>query len=126
MRTFRRRVVWLAMGWLLFQATGLTTTPAVVCSDCLMRRDQVPECCRNLKPGQTCPMHPQATGEPACHLGTTCSVHDPSLLALVVGLAAPPAARLPMAGIAPAGRVADVDVSTLGRVVLPELQPPRG
>jgi hypothetical protein len=125
MRPFRRHVVSLTVGWLLFQAAGFGVTPAAVCSVCLTRSSQVAECCRNLRPGQTCPMHPDAGSDRACHVGTTCSMHDPSLLAIVAGLAGPLPVHLPMAGIAPAEPVADVEVSTVGRVVLPELPPPR-
>lgn len=128
MRAFRCRIVALTLGWLACQAAGFAAVPAVACQMCLHQGDEVPACCRNMKPGQMCPMHAHDhdDSEQASHMNGSCSCHDVSLLALAAGLAAPPAT--------PATAVMDVSVPeavaiapglTIARVVPPEAPPPR-
>jgi hypothetical protein len=98
----------------------------VIGNACVARADVVPECCRNLKPGQTCPMHPKAAiEEHECRMGTTRSAVDASLLPLVAGFGAAPRAKASVAGIAPAGVIDGAVVSLMACTSPPELQPPR-
>ncbi len=126
MRRLRRHIVWLTMGWLLCQAAAISATQVVVCSACLAEEAELPACCRNLEPGQTCPMHSHAeTGGQACHMRSACPTHDASLLALAAGLAAPPATRPVLAVVRRLRSIAVVEATTTLRASRPDSPPPR-
>jgi hypothetical protein len=101
MRSLRCRLVALALAWLGCQLAGL------VCAPVLFALTEVPtsdlhECCRNLAPGQTCPMHHTphdeergAEDEPGgCVMRAACdSDLDVAALALAGTLGAPVSGR---------------------------------
>ena len=132
MRAFRRHIAGWTAAWFLCQAVALSATPACAMA---MRADQaaLPECCRNLKPGQTCPMHPNgvtgdtagAPADRACHL---CSSRRPlatSLLSLSAGLGITASAAA-LATSAPV--IIPVDPLAprpLARAAVPDPPPPR-
>jgi hypothetical protein len=94
MRAFRRHIGTLAAVWFLFQAGALAATPVAALELSLSEDARLPECCRNLQPGQACPMHPHpeaaavapAGDVHACHCSPISSPLDRALLSLAAGL----------------------------------------
>jgi hypothetical protein len=93
MRLLRSRLPALVLAWLACQFAALASAPVVfACTDVTVA-SELHECCKNLAPGQTCPMHhtphdEENTGDATderggCVMRSTCDADaDVAVLAL--------------------------------------------
>jgi hypothetical protein len=127
MNLIRVRLIAYAIAVLVCQAAALSAAPVALCRGALSAADDLDECCKNLGPGQTCPMHHKTHDAENRGPAWTC-VCSPSdaVLASLVGVsgALPEPVRVPD----PATRVAvlvAVPPSTLDHQQPPNYPPPR-
>jgi hypothetical protein len=128
MRGFRRHFALGIAAWFIVQAGALAATPMAAFELSIAAEGQLPECCRNLKPGQTCPMHQHPGGEAAdqaCHLASACAPLDVALLSLATGIGLPPAPAVAAAVMPPAVPVHAARPQPVTRAAAPEPPPPR-
>jgi hypothetical protein len=85
MSPIRLRLVAYAIAALVCQGAALSAAPLALCRGALSATDH--ECCTNLKPGQTCPMHRTTHGAERRAPGWAC-VCSPSeiVMASIVGV----------------------------------------
>lgn len=134
MHGVRRHIAGWTAAWVLVQAAAMSATPVASYGLSVSADAELPECCRNLKTGQTCPMHQhphsesdtaEAQAEHACHLAAACPPLDAPLLSLTAGfgfLAAVPilSTRTPITV-----ELAGPEPQPLTRAVRPDAPPPR-
>jgi hypothetical protein len=128
----RKRLWALALLWLVSQAAGIAAAPLVfACRGDVASESDLHECCRNLAPGQQCPMHHKPHDEPvppaeseACAMRSACAPTDAAWLALAGTLGLPYTVLLPVTFDA-AGSVRLVASATIRGTALPEPLPPR-
>ena len=86
MTRIRARLIAYVVAILVCQGAALSAAPVALCRNGVAIGEDLDECCRNLRPGQTCPMHHKTHGAPA-HRGTAwtcvCSPSDAALASLV-------------------------------------------
>jgi hypothetical protein len=87
MSPIRSRLIVCAIAVLTCQAAAFSAAPLALCGGALSAAD-LDECCRNVAPGQTCPMHHTNHGAKPRGPGWTC-VCSPSdlIIASIVGVA---------------------------------------
>ena len=87
MSPIRSRLIVCAIAVLTCQVAAFSAAPLALCGGALSA-GELDECCRNLAPGQTCPMHHTTHGAKARGSGWTC-VCSPSdlIIASIVGVA---------------------------------------
>lgn len=98
MKRIRARLAAFAVALLVCQASAVTAAPVALCGGAMSAED-VDECCKNLGPGQTCPMHHKSHGSSE-HRGPAwtclCSPSDAVLASLIgVSGALPEPVRMP-------------------------------
>ena len=123
MSRHKRRTVWIAMVWLVFQLAAQTLPLA---ANSLIADADVCTCPGGA-PGAPCPMHHHGhgmadQGSPA--LRNACAPPDVALLALAAGLGVLPQAAAVSPDQTPA-LVSSFDSTTLGRAHIPDAPPPR-
>jgi hypothetical protein len=130
--SIRHRLQALALVWLCSQAAALAAAPIVFACASVSEPD-LHECCKNLAPGQQCPMHHKPHDEPdqdrsnepgACFMRSACAPTEAALLALAGTLGIPSTTALPLfrSGALPAGVAAS---RTIVRVEPPTSPPPK-
>jgi len=127
MTRIRLRLIVYAIAVLVCQGAAISAAPIALCRGALSAVDE-DECCRNLKPGQTCPMHHKTNGSPERRGSAwTCPCSaSRNVLASIVGVSG--ALPKPIRISDPAARVAAVvslSPSTLDHQPSPPYQPPR-
>ena len=87
MSPIRSRLLAFAIAVLACQVAAVAAAPVALCHGALTAAD-LDECCRNLAPGQTCPMHHTAHSAKPKEPGWTC-VCSPSdaIIVSIVGVA---------------------------------------
>src|SRR5207253_10488601 len=84
MRRCRRRLSWVASGWLALQLAAFAAAPIGLC--CAHTEDATTSaakpCCPGIAPGQVCPMHHTREGARTCTMRTACLAGDAALLQL--------------------------------------------
>jgi hypothetical protein len=121
MSVIRGRLSWLVAGWLLCQAAGLATAPALVA----IGVDQ-DACCPGLAPGQACPMHHKANpGDRTCTMRSACQPPDAALVSMAGGIGVLPHATDIVIAFAPGEPLDALGLSARSRAARPESPPPR-
>jgi hypothetical protein len=122
MYVIRRRLSWLVAGWLLCQISGLATSPVLVA----VGIDQ-DACCRNLAPGQTCPMHHKKanSNDRTCKMRSACQPPDAALVSMSGGIGVLPHATDVVITFAVGQQLDSEFLSTLSRARRSDAPPPR-
>ena len=128
MNLIRVRLVAYVVAVLVCQAAALSAAPLALCRGAMSAASDVDECCKNLGPGQTCPMHHQSHGSPATRGAAwtcSCSASD-AVLASIIGLAGalPEPVRVPRVSVC-VTVIASMAPSILDRHHPPQYPPPR-
>jgi hypothetical protein len=130
----RKRLPALAVAWLLAQVAALAAAPIVF--GCVVEAksgSELHECCRNLAPGQQCPMHhePHDEERPAkpddpgdCAVRSACAPTEAALLALA-GMLGLPSAALSFVSRDAADLVSPEGSHAIIGATRPESPPPR-
>jgi hypothetical protein len=132
-RSIRNRLPALAFVWLCSQVAGLAAAPIVFACAADASESDLHECCKNLAPGQQCPMHHKPHDEPddsrsnepgACVMRSACAPTEAALLALAGTLGIPSTTALPLSrsGALP---TAVAGSRTILRAETPTSPPPR-
>ena len=128
MTSIRARLIACAVAILVCQGAALSAAPIAVCRGILSAAVDLDDCCRNLDPGQTCPMHHtthRAGGQRGPAWTCVCSPSDAVLASLLGVAGALPgpirASRVPIR----ASIVAAQTSATLARHEPPTSPPPR-
>jgi hypothetical protein len=127
MRLVRKRLSWLAAGWIVLQAAAVLAGPAVLYASSVMQGAEPCEC-PGATPGQQCPMHRHhtvhPTDTPRCAMSSALSQSEASLLTVVASGAMP--AMSPV--FAPSDDIERIGVAVtvaIDGVRLPDSPPPR-
>jgi hypothetical protein len=128
MTAIRARLVGYAIAVLVCQAAALSAAPVALYRSAASTVEDLDKCCKNLGPGQTCPMHHKSHGSPE-NRGSAwtclCSPSDAALASLVgVSGALSEPVRVPQ----PSDQVAAVvslSPPTLDHQQPPQYPPPR-
>ena len=128
MTSIRSRLVACVIGVLVCQAAAMTAAPVALCRGALSADADLHACCKNLKPGQTCPMHHTTHGSPDAR-GTSwecvCSPSDAVLASIVSVSGDLPTPTRIVDPTAPEALVISFVSSTLEQQRPPLYQPPR-
>jgi hypothetical protein len=128
MSLLRPRLVACAIAVLACQAAALSAAPVALCRGALSADADLDECCRNLEPGQTCPMHHRSHGSPESRGPAWTCLCSPSdaVLASIVGAAGalPEPVRVPRAPVRIAV-IVSMSPSILDLHQPPQYPPPR-
>jgi hypothetical protein len=126
MNPIRLRLVAYAIAVLVCQGAALSAAPLALCRGAWSATD-LDECCKNLKPGQTCPMHHTTHGAERRAPGWAC-VCSPSamVIASIVGVSGtlPVPIRVPDPA-PPIAITAAAPATTLDHQEPPQYPPPR-
>lgn len=128
MMSVRARLIVYAIAALVCQSAALSAAPIALCRGALSAAADLDECCRNLKPGQTCPMHHKAHAAAGARGPAWTCVCSPSeaVLASLVGVAgALPPPVLSASEPGQIGSVAVLFVPLRSRFEPPAPPPPR-
>jgi hypothetical protein len=126
-RHIRARLIAIAITALACQGAALSSAPAALCQSALSHADDLDECCKNLAPGQTCPMHHTTHGAKQRGAGWAC-VCSPSdlVLASIIGVAGALPEPIRVSETArPLARMAITSPSTIDLQEPPQYPPPR-
>lgn len=128
MTRVRVRLIAFTIAVLVCQAAAMAAAPVALCRGALSADADLDECCKNLKPGQTCPMHHKTHGSPDARGASFECVCTPSgaVLASIVGVSGdlPVPTRI-VDPIGPAAFVISLVPSPLEQQRPPLYQPPR-
>lgn len=128
MNLLRARLVACVIAVLVCQAAALSAAPLALCRGALSADADLDECCRNLRPGQTCPMHHTTHGAPDTRGPAWTCVCSPSdaVLASIVGVAGalPEPVRVARVSVRVTA-IASLAPSILDRHHPPQYPPPR-
>jgi len=122
MSLVRRRLPWIVSAWLLCQLTGLAAAPFALCCTAA---DELPECCRTVGPGQTCPMHHGGHDDSTCKMRNGCASGDSALISLGGGLGVLPSSTSGVTPFASGEDAAPLTASAIDRAEPPDSPPPR-
>lgn len=128
MRFIRLRLVAFAVAAMACQGAVLSAAPLALCRGDLSADADLDECCRNLRPGQTCPMHHKTHGAPERRGPAWTCLCSPSdaVLASLIGVSG--ALPEPIRVLRPRPMVTVLDMASpamLDHQELPQYPPPR-
>jgi hypothetical protein len=128
MNPIRARLVACVVAVLACQAASISAAPVALCRGALSADADLDECCKDLGPGQTCPMHHKTHGAPDTRgpaWTCLCSPSDAALASIVgVAGALPEPVRVPAASVSITTIIPLVS-STLEHQQHPQYRPPR-
>ena len=115
----------LACAWLACQIAASAAAPLGLCCAPTPVADDVPQCCKNVKAGQECPMHHRREGKPACRMCGSSDSSSTALLSLASGIGlVPPNVQYAVA-LEPLTIVVPSFAMSIGRADRPDAPPPR-
>jgi hypothetical protein len=128
MLSVRRRLAWVACGWLACQLAGVVAAPVVLWHLAASNDDRDCDC--PVAPGQACPMHHGGNHEgrqdtSTCHLRNAFPTSDAALLSLSGGSGILPRPTTTVSVFDAGAVVLSGTPSAVLRVYRPESPPPR-
>jgi len=128
MALVRRRLSWRSCIWLACQFAGLAIAPFALCCEDASASDMsdLPECCKAVGPGETCPMHHNTSHDDStCKMRNACSKGDSALISLSGGIGVLPSSTFSVSAFTAGDRLTMPIESAPLRSTRPESPPPR-
>jgi hypothetical protein len=125
MSLVRRRLSWLICCWLAVQIAGYVAAPFALCCEDVLA-SALPDCCKLVAPGQTCPMHhKEDSDENTCKMRNGCAPSDSALVSLSGGIGVMPTLTSDVIAFTAGDSLSGLTESGLVRAARPDAPPPR-